>query len=334
MRIYQCGDMEAAALRLGKYHQQLVTSVYSLTRAIRLRSKLIANLKPFIYRSDVGSAGQLRRWQKDGGTLINYLAAFKRPPHDAHLICEVPMTKAWLDKLTEHTRTIAAVYRPPSWRSHREEVGRIAPPVAWCEKFAEAVRTCRLDNRQVGILDTLGIDMMGAGCLPDVELCEALGITLRQLTSVRRSTLRGKEKPPYVAVIPIVVRVPPENKGLLPMYEAIRALPSHGQVKLAQGFVLMNTALYWKSQLRSLVRCGSIELKPKLGFYWPKKVAPNYNRIGAAHDKATADVEEVISLVDSLRELPKRLPVAKGSPRPSGAPARSSSAAPARDSRG
>lgn len=309
-RVYRCDSMEQAALLLdSRYRRTLITSVYCLTNPVRLRARLLSKLRPFISRGREASKRQVENWLVRGGTLLNYRAAFERQAHDAHLICETPLTMRWLDSLLERTGTIAAIYRPPSWRSHQEEMGRIAPPVEWCQRFEHVVRECRLDNRQVGILDALGLDSMAAGCIPDADAARTVGVTLRELTSVRRWTLRGVRSKAHASVIPVIPRVPPENDRFRGMYDLIRTLPEHNGVRLVLGPVLMQAAPFWKSQLRSLVRCGAVQAFPRLGFYWPHEMRPNYKRIQQMRDKAESDLQEVISYVDSLPQLPTlRLP--------------------------
>ena len=312
--------MESAALRLGRrYKSLLITSVYALTTPIRFRPKLIPTLKPYLSRGNTGSERQVAQWVATGGSLINYRALFERPEHDAHLICEAPTTLDWLNTLIERTRTIAVIYRPPTWTLHMKECDRIGPPVDWCRMFVDLVRDGRLDNRQVGILDTLGIDMTSAGCFTDRFLMDQLGINMRELSSVRRLSLRGIASKAYLGVIPLILRVPPQGTHLRPLYEHLKTMPRHGDLHLVQGRILSKFTKGWRDRLRQLSHCGSIEMHPRLGFYWENLIAPNYARIGKIHERTRADMEAVTAYVDSLPELPAhRLPrrVRLPSPRP------------------
>ena len=331
--IFQCSDMEAAAHLLASRHDRtLITAVYSLTRPVRFRRSIIADLEPKIALGKMVDL-QVERWQSGGGILINHRAAFKRPPHNAHLICEAPMTMAWLRKLMADTSGPVVVAHPPSWRGHRDEVSRICPPVFWCRKFHEAIEGAKLTAPQAAMLEALGIPSAGAVALTDLEACAAIGVTLRQLTGVRRSVLRGVYDKAYAAVLPLIPRVEPERPAALPFYRFIESLPSASGVRLAHGTALSEKVRDSKASLRALVHNGSVVNNGKIGFYWPEKIKPNYERIRIRHAMTAADVEEVIAYVDSLPRLSARaLSRSNGAkPRPSRAPARHAAAAHARD---
>ena len=86
-------------------------------------------------------------------------------------------------------------------------------------------------------------------------------------------------------------------------YQHIERLPEAQGVRLALGNVLNQSARFWKTSLRALVRGGSVNQLPSVTFYKIDTPEPNYEKILARHHQAQAELARMIEMVEGLPRL-------------------------------
>jgi len=312
--------MEESVLLLDKsYDKVMVRADHQTEMPIRLRVKMLEAIDPHYLRSNEAFDSQIPVWNEEGGTLINYRRYQKMEkamPHEALLICEAPLSLDILDDLTRDTKQECVIYRPPTWRQHEELVFAKHPPGTQCKQFVQAVTRAKPIKEYALIAQKLNIPTAGTHAINDDELRELLGKNRRDMEIMRKRALSGLGSRRYSLVHPLIPRIEPEDHTLMEIYKAITELPAFGKVNLARDNVLSKAARFWKTALRALVRSGSVERRPTIGFYFTGGIMPNYDNLQAQHLAAQAKLKRLIATVDSL---PDHLP--RPSPQKSSAPA-------------
>lgn len=319
--------MEAAVGFLREHYKHvLVRAIYATQLPIRFRPKKLDG----VYLGLQADTGEISRWLAKGGVLVNY--RLHNPPHDVHLLCECPFSLAALRLITCNTAEFAVIYKPPSWRAHREEISLSWPDSETCRKLHADIAAATIQPDHLAICKALDKPAEGLTVIADDEIKKRFGIGAIHLKRLRKTILRGVISKAYFTVMRLIPRVEPEDKSLIPLYRAVEALPKAGGVCLALGRTLYAASNLYKKQLRALVRCGSVANLGALGFYAVADIQPDFGMIQARHESAKAALEEIISAVDAAPELTAELrPSPPAQPQRSGARARRAGAAPARD---
>lgn len=326
--LLKTSHMEDAVLALDREHERvMVRAVHYVANPIRLRVKKLEEIRPFYARNAPEFDSEIAAWKEENGTLVNYRPAFRKEqvlPHNAALICELPLSMDMVEVETRDTSDLCVVYRPPTWREHEELLFNRHPGGTACKRFMQEVAGLRPTKEHAEIAVITGIPTAGTRAIEDAALEESFP----DLSSLRKRTLRSAAGRQFSVITPLIPRIEPEDHTLMPLYRFIKEeLPSHGGVKLARDNVLSKAMRFWKIGLRALVRSGSVEQKGKIGFYGVGGfgIAPDYVRLQAEHDAAKGKLNRLIEAVDALPEFQGR-----SSPQ-SAAPEQPESAAPRGD---
>lgn len=304
MKILRATKLEAAATLLAKHYPRvLVRATHSLKNPIRLRADKVKGARIYFARPRSRDS-QIARWQEHGGILISTLFDYQEGPHDALLLVECPMSLAALSAPLKDTGTVAAIYRSPSWRAHADEIKHRYPPAQVCRRFYAALLETRLSGEHEAIATALQLPA-GLTCCTDDWLAERTGVLYSRLRAVRKPTIRsGVSLGHYLAVQPLLCRVEPRDTKLLAFYRHIAdKVPQLGGVRLALNNTLEAGSPTWRIHLHALVKCGSIQKQPKLGFYRVEAITPDFKRIQAKHVEAKAKLAAVTAMVDAAPAL-------------------------------
>lgn len=310
---FRTSKMEESVIALDKaYNKVMARADVRLPGPIRIRTNLLQDIRPFYLRSNEAFDSQVDRWDEENGTLLNYRnfnKAEKRYPHDALFICEAPLSIDELELLTRDTQKICVIYRPPTWRRHEEAAFIKYPPSTQCKRLVQAVLGAGPTKEYAEMAQALGIPTAGTYAITDDDLMTALGIPKKEMSVTRKRALVSMGARRFSLVYPLIPRIEPDDKNLHDLYRYIvDTLPEKGKFKLAKDNVLSNAARFWKVALRALVRSGSVERKPAIGFYFMGDIAPDYDRIQAAHLAGKARLARLIEYVDALPDFLSRLP--------------------------
>lgn len=311
-------QMEPTALLLDKrFDRVMIRAACAMEPAIRLRWKMLSGIRPFLLRNGAEFDGEITRWQEQDGTLINnrqYTRGEAVLRHDATLLCECPMAWDGVEAASRDAAKLCVVYRPPSWKTHEASLHAWWPSGVACRRFAEAVKNnsprdpigC---NHILGTAAQLGMPESGMLGVSDDAICAAMKINEGELHALRKRTMRvvnsrKKYSHRFSLVLQLIPRIEPEDITLLPLYRQIADdLPAVGHIRLARDNVLSKSHRFWKTTLRALVRSGSVEKKPTLGYYFFDCVEPDYDRIQAEHVAAKGKFERMVKQVDGLEDF-------------------------------
>lgn len=301
--LFQTDKTEWATTLLAKHYRHVVLrGTHVLSTRIRVdRSKLG---EFFLGRNADHAKHQVDLWREQGGILLDYQNGNLPIPHEAHVFCECPMSPRLLEGATAKTLALAVVYRPPSWAHHREEIDRKTPSVATCERVLSAISAAGLTSADAAILSALGLPARGVVALTDDRLAELSGVPGRHLPAVVRSLTPQKLRlSVWCRALPIVTRIEPREGGLATLYRYILTLPALNGVRLAQDGELAKVVRNWKVQMRALERCGSVERRPRMGFYVAANIRPDMALVAKRHAAASAALEKIIKMVEAAPAL-------------------------------
>lgn len=303
IQILQTQHPEQAALLLAKHYRHVVIcGKHHLSTTIRINRKTLGK-ECFIARNGDRAQVILGLWREQGGLLLNYVAGPLLIPHEAQAFSECPLSLAKLHEETPATIACAAIYRPPSWTHHEFEIERIAPSADVCQRVLSAISAAGITSADRATLNALGMPSGGVVAITDDALSEKTGITPRHLPSVIRALVYGNRWECFAWVLPIVPRIEPPTPGLMALYRHIEKLPSLNGVRLSQDAGLSKVARNAKVQLRALERCGSISLRPRIGFYVPENIRLKEKGLAQIHAAARAALRQIIQTVESAPEL-------------------------------
>ncbi len=298
--IFKTPDMEGAILLLAKHYKRvLVRVVYNNYPALRLRIRRLAELHPYIATRGFASDGQIELWNSRGGVLVSYRQRFPLLTQDAHVFCECPLQR---DDLRD-ANALVVVYTPPSWRWHYGTIKFLHPTAETARLLYNEIAAAGISKEYAAICEAVGMDARGMSAIGDAELCARFGFAnVYHLNRVRRKVFYLASKQRF-AVWPMIPRIEPEHKALLPMYRAIQNLPQLHGMRLAVNRELRAVGATWKVQIKDLAHCGSIKLFDRVGFYRMGAVHPDYDLIQDAHEAATERLDGVIAYVEAAPEL-------------------------------
>lgn len=101
---------------------------------IRIRANLIIPHKIWFGKTPK----QWAKWKTEGGIMMSSASYEPVVDHDAILFVECPRSVDLFDRACQHTRSVAVVYYPPTWRLHHETVAfRFAKKDARLRRAAE-----------------------------------------------------------------------------------------------------------------------------------------------------------------------------------------------------
>ena len=301
--LYRTTEMEKSALTLGRYFGHvLVRGLSALDNPIRIRTKQLGDNVYLGSSADFGDR-DIKRWFASGGILVNHTYLPKTMPHEAQLLCEAPLSMEELEETIEQTTRIVVIYQGPNWNEHRKAVARLNPLPHTCKMLHTLIRSGAVEIDQIPICNALDIPHTSVGALYDESLCTTLKIVPSELKRIRKLALPGGLLKTYFPVTRLVPLVKPEDKSLLALYQHIERLPEAAGIRLALGNVLNQSARFWKSSLRALVRGGSVDQLPSVTFYKTDTPEPNYEKILARHHQAQAELARMIEMVEGLPRL-------------------------------
>jgi len=301
--LYRTTEMEKSALTLAKYFGHvLVRAVSILDNPVRIRTNGLGDNVYLGRNADFGDR-DIKRWFANAGILVNHAYLPKGMPHDAQLLCEMPLCPEELEKAVEQTTHIAVIYQSPNWEEHRKAIARLNPLPHACKKLHTMIRAGAVEPDQVPICNALNLPFAALAGIYDESLCKVLGIAAPELKRIRKLTFAAGMEKIYFPVTRLVPLVKPEDKSLLAFYQHIERLPEAAGVRLALGNVLNQSARFWKTSLRALVRGGSVNQLPSVTFYKIDAREPDYAKIQGRHDQAQAELAGMIEMVEGLPRL-------------------------------
>lgn len=324
---YRTARMEEVALALdAAYETVMVRTAGVLPNPVRLRVRMLEEIRPFYARNDPAFDSEIERWKVENGTLINFRPQFAHEPilpHDAALLCECPISQELILAQSRDTQKVCVVYKPPTWRQHEEMVFAKYPSATSCKRFVQGVLAIKPAAELARMAQALGIPTAGTYAATDDELREALGVSSLEFEPLRKRAMRHIDGRQFSTVEVLIPRIEPTDDSLLGMYQYIKTeLPAVGSTRLARDNVLSKSMRFWRIALKALVRSGSVEKKPAICFYSMDYLEPDYKKIEAEHQGAKARLTRVVQYVDGLPEF--RAPVAGAQSSASRAPAESS----------
>lgn len=294
VRLYRTPDPVAAAISAAKTGPTLLRLVCYSPLPLRCRVARLPEDTTILRNSPLYDR-QLAGWSGDG--LIASWRADNEFAHDVQVMAEMPLSIAAYEAAISHTSKSAVIFRPPTWRGHHAAVEHFWPSVDRVRLLEDFIRDAGISRPQVAMLDALGLPTGNMGCVSDPAL-SSIDMPTKGFSHVRRALMRGNASRQWVPVIPIACRIAPADRTLLPLYNAIKALPKAGALHLVSGS-LSKHAKNWRLQLRKLSACGSIEKRPRLWFYYTGFGRPDYERIDKENSEAKVALSEMISKVES-----------------------------------
>lgn len=301
MRLAATSKPELAAQDLRRRSRRiLVRAVYDLAMPVRFQAKDLP-IAPFIVRSG-GGDGPVSEWQAKGGVLVSYRAPAVTVPHEACLFAECPLDLSDLNKFC-YASDICVLTVPPSWRQHHEAAERLFPSEQSCRRFYDTVCGALLTGsgeRYMAIADALGVTDDRLTAISDDALREVLVATTRSLSPIRRACVRAQS---HFKVSRIILRSRPKDPAMGSVYDEIGKLPMEGPAHLVMGSALQRHSYSWKRQLMSMGQSGCIEQLPRVGFYRPDIIRPDWTKIAEAHAGAKAALARTIATVATLPDL-------------------------------
>lgn len=305
-KLFKTSNMEEAALLLAAYYDHVVIrNSYVVKNPIRFRHDLIDPAHPYILRADKAFNSQREEWQKNGGILLSYRTdEGLQQPCDAMLLTECPLSVYELKMTARNVKNVVVVYQPPTWKGHEDEAYFRTPSIDTCENVMKAItsKTNGAGAHEKAVARVLGIPLDGLSCVTDEILSEETDLHVKALAYARDAAI-GKKY--YRIVMQLIPRIDPEPKELKCMYDHIvNECPSVGGYKIAIN--LGKAARFWKSNIRALVRCGSIEKKETLGFYFPDEFNPDYRAIELRHKTSRVQLDRMKELIENAPELTSR----------------------------
>ena len=300
--LYRTTEMEKSALLLAKHFLHvLVRGASALDNPIRIRTNQLSD-NVYLGRSADFGDRDIKRWFANGGILVNHTYLPEAMPHEAQLLCEAPFSIQELEKIVGQTTRIAVIYQRPNWEEHRRAIGRLNPHPTPCKMLHTMIRAGAVEPDQVPICNALNLPFAALSGIYDESLCKVLKIAAPELKRIRKLTFPAGMEKTYFPVTRLVPLVKPEDKSLLAFYQHIERLPEAGGVRLALGNVLNQSARFWKSSLRALVRDGSVNQLPSVTFYKTDSPEPNYQKIQVWHEQAQINLDKMIRM---MQHLPK-----------------------------
>ena len=303
LALYRTTEMEKSAVLLAKYFGHvLVRAVSVLDNPVRIRTNALGDNVYLGRSSDFGDR-DMKRWFAYAGILVNHAYLPKAIPHEAQLLCEMPLCSKELEKAVEQTTCIAVIYQSPNWEEHRKAIARLNPLPHACKMLHTMIRAGAVEQDQIPICNALNLPFAALAGIYDESLCKLLKIGAPELKRTRKLTFPSGLEKTYFPVTRLVPLVRPEDKSLLALYQHIERLPEAAGIRLALGNVLNQSARFWKSSLRALVRGGSVDQLPSVTFYKTDTPEPNYEKILARHHQAQAELARMIEMVEGLPRL-------------------------------
>ena len=296
--IYRTTKMEdTARLLASRFASVMVRYHVILANPIRFRSKLVADLNPYIGKQPVEFDTQIKEWQTKGGTII-YMRNYKQSesyPHDAQFVVECPLSEATLHDQTQYVRDLAVVFKPPTWRAHEEGTFDRFPTGAKCKRLMTEIEG---GEPIPMICAALGLPV-DATLVPDDAIKKSMELTTIQFMQLRRATMWPRD---FNNVQQFIPRIEPEDEYLMPTYRFICEQPLVNGKRLVMDKALAKASRYWKRDLRALVRSGALQKKETLGVYFLDGIAPDYEKIQAEHLAAQFRLARVIKLIEEAKE--------------------------------
>ena len=292
--------MEPAIILLAKHFERvLVRYQHKLYPPIRLRVKKLAEVKPYLRRNSPSTEGQVAQWRENGGVLLSYhLRGGFESPHDVRFFTECPFSLA---EFGDDGIPVVA-YWPTTWQRHWNNLEFMFPQKDTCRRMHAEIKAAGMDARHAEIFEALGFETKDIVSITDKQLAARLGMITYHMFKTRRVVFRGILRA-MIFVWPMRVRIEPQDQSLLPMYRAICALRQLNGEHLALGGELSKVARFWKTQVRALNRCGSIQAMDRITFYDLRDVKPDMRRIGKKHTEAKNNLAKLIYTLGRAPEL-------------------------------
>lgn len=303
--IYSTTNMEQAAILMHeRYRRVIVHCDYHIERRIRFQQNKVVSCGPRIARHSDPENMVTKAWEKAGGMLINMRTQETPPMTEAMLICEMPIEKRLLKFLTDRAEKDSVVYKCPTWSPYFEFLDFVYPSSESCQRFFDLLHK-KIDNHEyTSIAKAIGLTGPIAA-ISDVVASDSLDIPLMSMGHMRDLVFKGLKRQ-VTMVQPLVPRIEPVDKTLMPAFEFVRdKCPNLAGHRLLVGNALGQTARFWKTTLKLLIRDGAVEAKPRVGFYNLADVRPEFNRIMRMRQHGEIELREVIDHVEKLPEYPK-----------------------------
>jgi len=264
MKLYVTHDVAASIRKAhADFTHVLVNCGYTTIKPVFFRSAKIADLPVYQWAWwDQSTDGQLKRWRESGGVLLDrYTVSNRAGAADVLVFVECPLTMARVAQSAVNTAEYTVLPIPHTWSTHQECVDLRTPPT--------------------DVLRDLWKICCGAR-LTDAELEEASGIP-RQKVMYMRKNLRPVEE------WQIKPRLAPDFTGFIDAWEWIGTgrTASKKDVRL-EGH---------RAAIKEMARLGHISLTKYLQY--PDR-EPDWSVLDRKRSRATADLAEVRSLVETL----------------------------------
>lgn len=301
MKVYKTTDPVAAVRALDlKYDTTLVRcGNYANLSPIRFRPSWVQDLEPIVCRDRL-RLEQIEKWNTRGGLLAyqaNQRAYEPLPLHQAQFLSESPESFTRFEFFTAVTTECAVIYRPPEWDQHYHTVNMRKPHPNACQALLDVIcdEGYRSPWKEPDLCARLGIPK--GTIIDDRAIMDALLLDQRAFTLARKVTM-GTTR--YRVVRPLRLRLPPEDQGLLALYEGIREQPLIDDEHMVVGSALGKHYQWWRAGLRKLVRGHNIARGDAFAIYYVDHMKLNAPRILDRHLIALNAMNEVTSWVDSL----------------------------------
>lgn len=287
-------------LELDARHEKvMVRTCHVLLNPIRLRVKRLESIRPLIVRNDPVFDSEIKLWNAENGTLLNYRPCTKRDPkmpHDAAMLVECPISLDTVEQLLRDSGKLAVIYKPPTWREHEEHVFSRYPSAIACKRLIQEILVLPPSRENLSIAQAVGIPTAGTYAVDE----RALSDSIPNMIDTRRRAMRSISGKRYSIVTRLIPRIAPTDRSLLALYDGIKKLPLLGKHRLARDNVLSKSMRFWKLGLRALVRAGNVQNDGKIDFFFMDGLAPDYAKIEAEHQLAKLKLAQIMDKVDNL----------------------------------
>jgi hypothetical protein len=264
MKLYATTDVAASIRRAhGAFTHVLVNRGYTTIKPTYFRSSKVSDLPVYVWAHwEKASVGQLDRWKRSGGVLIDRDPVSNRAgAADVLVFVECPMTLDRIRNSMEHIAEYGVIPRPHTWRVHEQAIDLRAP-----------------EQSRLRLL----WDICGGQRITDDELAEYSGLP-KQVVQYQRCSFKDAEE------WEIRPRMAPKAPGLVPAWEWVgkgRSEPKRAVREAGH-----------KVAIKELARLGHVSLKKYHRYAFD---APDWEKLAAKRQQALADLAEVRSLVESL----------------------------------
>jgi hypothetical protein len=241
----------------------LVNRGYTTIRPVFFRSAEIADLPVYVWAHwDKATAGQLERWRRDGGVLLDcYITSDRAGPADVLVFVECPMTMARIERSMMHVAEYGVIPRPHTWTVHEQAIELRTPEQSRLRTLWEICRGQRIT---------------------DDELADASGLP-KQVVQYQRSSFREVEE------WDIRPRIAPEGGGLLEAWNWVGKGRSDAKKIVREAG--------HKAAIKEMNRLGYVVLKK---YHRYDAAEPDWTRLEKRRQEAIAGLAAVRSLVESL----------------------------------